>query len=167
MAVAKKAPAKKSKAKSTGKLSRFFSNPRNVIILVIVVGFGLFGGYKVYQSSASVIIEGGGKSSANVADCYATAVKAGSSVWLRYGSEGGCVTTFSKAVNGINYHVPNTNWQVINSPNRYFYSPERNAAIGFQKYANIESSGTVGPQTWRKLLDICNYVPSVRTSCGL
>lgn len=166
MAVKSKAtPAKKSKAKSTGKLARFFGKPRNVIILVFIVGFGLVGGYKVYQSSADTPGTGY-KSSANAATCYAIAVGKGTSVWLRYGSEGGCVNTFGKSVNAINAYVSGTNWSMIEEPNIYFYSEEKNAAIGFQKYAGIEASGTVGPQTWEKLVTICANTPAARSACG-
>ena len=167
MAVKSKAtPAKKSKAKSTGKLARFFGKPRNVIILVFIVGFGLVGGYKVYQSSADTPGTGAGKSSANAATCYAIAVGEGTSVWLRDGSEGGCVETFGKSVNAINTYVPNTNWSMLPSTNRYYSFLEKNAAIGFQKYVGIEASGTVGPQTWEKLVNLCANTPAARSACG-
>lgn len=150
---------KTSVKKSKGKLASFFSNPRNVVIVVFVLGFGLIGGYKVYLSSAWTDPGGGGKNPATVGGCKL------SNVVLKNYTEGQCVSTYQRALNGINA-LSNTNWELLVTDGK-FGSKSATATKGFQTYKGLSADGIVGPKTWEALYQACYTNAHTMRNCGM
>lgn len=192
----KPTPAKKSKAKSGGKLSRFFSNPKNVIIVVFVLGFAGVGAYKVYQSSAYTQ-----KAPNSVSNCYTNVTVNGTMSQSR-GTHGGCTLYLKNLLNKIRtvgVHNTDTQWPGFAGPGTYCpLNDKYDACTGssvqkFQKFMNDDNNNrlktytdaygkskvmpdisptttSAGTQTWNLLLVLCanqKSGTSLRSYCGI
>ena len=149
----KKAPTKKPK-----KLPSFFSfqNQKFVIALVLVVSFAVGGSYWLYASSSAAPAKAGFDLT-KAWGCKGTGAKLQAAPGGKVGSEGSCVRAAQTIVNGANRLYPNSNWSLI--PEDGLYGGQTAAAVSsYQRYMRISADGVVGPDTWQKMLDTCEYL---------
>ncbi len=158
------------KVSPSTKLKKILNNPKYVILLVFLIGFAGIGGYKVYQSSAATQ-----KTSANVTWCnYLIQSKKITS--MRIGSEGVCVTTLGRALNGIrtlyqkNNIWDNINYSAIGKSDAYD-TTYFNAVKGFQTWQQTQNVGPIdgiaGPKTWARVTQMCHENYNLTLQCGL
>ncbi len=135
-------PAKK-KAKSSG-LRRFFSNPRNIILVAFIIGFAGFGSYKVYQSSADSYVKG----PSTISGCK------NSGVYLRSGSRGTCVIVLQQTLNGVRI-ITGNKWEILAEDGKF--GAKTDAVVrAYQRLNGAAVDGIVGPQTWAALSYYCS-----------
>ena len=142
----------KTTSKKQGKLARFFSKPKHVMLAVFVFIFAVFGSYQLYFASAATQY----KYPYTVYNCSQTGVVLGQ------GNYGECVKTIQKALNRIKV-VYNHSWPTL-AEDKNFGSQTTAAVKGYQERQAITADGVVGPNTWSKLVATCK-VSTIELYC--
>ncbi len=168
-----KKPASKSTKKVTKVKSGFFSKPRNLLVVAFIAIFALIGGYNVYTSTATSTK--GSYSNINTCNYFIQTRKIPS---MRVGTEGVCVTTLGRALNGI--HKAHSDqgttkyWKSLNAPtvgaNGFYGSTYKSAVLGFQKWQGGKAGpadGIAGPKTWTRISELCYGTKTLKYACGL
>ncbi|HTE57658.1 MAG TPA: peptidoglycan-binding domain-containing protein [Verrucomicrobiae bacterium] len=126
------------------------------MLLVFVVGFGAAGSYWLFQSSSAAPAKPGFDLT-KAWGCKGTDATLRAAPGGKVGSEGSCAKAAQSIVNGANRLYPNSNWSIIGEDGKY--GGQTAAAVSaYQGYMRISADGVVGPVTWEKMLDTCEYL---------